>query len=71
MDDPEVWEEARLEWLDLDRLLVQFWASHELRSRVVYTTAKEERDAKDRMAKFLPELTRRGIVDLGQYFEPG
>ena len=60
IEDP-VWEVAHQEWLDLDRLLVQFWDSHKLRSKVIYAT---EKDAKDEVAKFFPELTRRGIVDV-------
>jgi len=70
IEDP-VWEVAHREWLDLDRLLVQFWDSHKLRSKVIYAKAKGEKDAKDEVAKFFPELTRRGIVDLGQRFERG
>jgi len=63
IEDP-VWEVAHREWLDLDRLLVQFWDSHKLRSKVIYATEKGEKDAKDEVAKFFPELTRRGIVDV-------
>jgi hypothetical protein len=59
----EIWEE----WLDLDRLLVQFWESSSIRPKVVvlmqiagawntrYSVGYE---------RFLPEITERGIIDL-------
>lgn len=68
IDDP-IWEVVHQEWLDLDSLPVQFWVSHSLRSKVIYTLVKGEKDARGDVVKFLPELTRRGIVDPGQCFE--
>ena len=59
----EIWEE----WLDLDRLLVQFWESSSIRPKVVvmvqipgawnarYSVGYE---------RLLPEITERGIIDL-------
>jgi len=64
MTEDPTWEAVhRREWLDLESLLVQFWASHSLRSKVIYTTGGEK-GVRDDMATFLPELTRRGIIDL-------
>ena len=57
-------EEARQEWKDLDRLLVQFWNSHLIRPRFVHTAGKEGRDLRVNVPNLLPESTRRGIVDL-------
>jgi hypothetical protein len=56
-----VWETVHQEWLDLDCLLVQFWTSHSLRPKVMCEPGK---GGKDYVARFLPELTSRGIVDL-------
>ena len=65
-DLPEtIKQEAYQEWQDLDRLLVQFWTSHSIRPRVMYVAGR--RGGKDLRAdapKLLPELTRRGLVDL-------
>jgi len=58
-----IWERVRQEWLDLDCLLVRFWDSNSLRSRVTYRPVK---GMSDHMAGLLPELTRRGIVELVQ-----
>ena len=58
------WETVQQEWLDLDSLLVQFWFSHSLRLKVIHTPGKEEKELRDHMAKFLPEMTNRGIADL-------
>jgi len=62
---PEEIEEAVYrEWQDLDRLLVQFWASHLIRPRVTYVVGKGGKDLRDHVPSLLPELTRRGLVDL-------
>jgi len=63
------WETVQQEWLDLDCLLVQFWVSHSLRLQVIHTPGRGEKDLRDRMAMFLPEMTRRGITDLVQCSE--
>lgn len=54
----------RRDWQDLDRLLVQIWASYSIRPWIMYETGKEGRDQKDHAPSLLPELTRRGFVDL-------
>jgi len=63
------WETVHPEWLDLDSLLVPFWVSRSLRLKVINTPGKGEEGVRDRVAKFLPELTRRGIADLVQCVE--
>jgi hypothetical protein len=49
------------QWLDLDRILVRFWESSSVRPVVVCTT---ERGIGDCIGFLLPEITRRGIIDL-------
>ena len=57
-------EEAYQEWQDLDRLLVQFWTSHSIRPQVMYVAERGRKDLRDDVPNLLPELTRRGLVDL-------
>jgi hypothetical protein len=52
------------EWQDLDHLLVQFWNSHSIRPKFTYEADKEGDDLRAFAPSLLPELTRRGIVDL-------
>ena len=47
------------EWQDLDRLLIQFCTLHPIRLEVMCG-----RDLRDHTSNLLPELTRRGLVDL-------
>ena len=51
-------------WLDLDRLLVQFWTSHSLRLKLMYEWIETGKDLNEAVGLVLPELTRRGIVDV-------
>jgi len=54
-------------WLDLDRLLAQFWESRSARPKVICTALMgEERDMRDFIGCLLPELTRRGMLDLAE-----
>ena len=53
------------EWLELDRLLVQFLESRSICSKVVCTALMGgEQDMRDFVEYMLPELTRRGMSDL-------
>ena len=55
------------EWQDLDHLLVRFWTSHSIRPLVMYDPDEEGEDLRDkidRMLSLLPELTKRGLVDV-------
>ena len=60
------WEKVRQEWPELDQLLVQFWASHSLRPKVMCEPGWMGKEMGDHVARLLPELTRRGIIDLVQ-----
>ena len=59
-----VGEAIHQEWKDLDRLLARFWTSHSIRPQVVYVVGKEGKDFRGTAPSLLPELTRRGLVDL-------
>ena len=61
--EEEDWEE----WLDLDRLLVQLWESNSIRPKVTRPTQMEgARNTRDGVGYqcLLPEITKRGIIDL-------
>jgi hypothetical protein len=51
-------------WLDLDRLLAQFSESHSIRPEIILSRGKEGTNFKNLVPILLPELTRRGIVDV-------
>jgi hypothetical protein len=57
-------ETVRLGWQDLDRLLVQFWTSHSIRPKITYDTREGHDDWGVSASRLLPELTKRGLVDL-------
>ena len=57
-------EEDDRQWKDLDLLLVQFWSTHSIRPRVVCVAGRVGEDLRDRLPSLLPELTRRGLIDL-------
>ena len=63
-------ETVHREWQDLDRLLVQFCASHPIRPRLVYSQHDWGKDTRDHAPSLLPGLTRRGLVDLVKYSPP-
>ena len=52
------------QWQDLDHLLVQLWTSRSIRPKVVYKGSRGEDDSRDVASRLLPELTRRGFVDV-------
>ena len=56
-------------WLDVDRLLVKFWDSRSIRSKVVYVPEmeNEEEETRDRVGKLFPELAKRGMIYLVDY----
>ena len=56
-----VGEQAHGQWLDLDRLLVQFWESRSIRPKVVYTMGFGMRDF---VESLLPEITKRGVANV-------
>jgi hypothetical protein len=55
-------EDVRQEWQDLDHLLVQFWTSCSIRPRIIYGDY-----LRALVPNLLPELTRRGLVDLVEH----
>ena len=57
------------EWLDLDRLLVQFWELYSVRTKVVTSLWDGKRNMESRVGRFLPETTKRGAIDLVEYYE--
>ena len=63
LEDP-VEEMDHREWQDLDHLLVQLWTSHSIRPQAAYEVVGGGKDLRDHAPSLLPELTRRGLVDL-------
>ena len=57
-------EAVRQEWQDLDRLLLQFWTSHSICPKITYEVDKRGDDLRASAPGLLPELTKRGLVDL-------
>ena len=58
-------EAIRQHWLDLDRLLVQFWESGSIRPGVICQAPIEEgRGISGCFGWLMPEATKRGIIDL-------
>jgi len=63
-------QETDRQWMDLDRLLVQLWESHAIRTGLVYNAAGEREKAVCEYIKgLLPEITERGIVELVESVE--
>jgi hypothetical protein len=52
------------QWLDLDRLLVQFWESHSIQPTVICGMRIGGEGTGDCIGCLLPEAMRRGIFDL-------
>jgi hypothetical protein len=54
-------------WLGLDRLLVQFWELHSIRTKVVVTESMwGDEEMKGRIGRLFPEMAARGIVDVAE-----
>jgi hypothetical protein len=52
------------QWLNLDRLLVQIWESRSIRPKVIFTEQEGMSVMRDCMGCLLPEITKKGIIDL-------
>ena len=53
------------EWQDLDHLLVRLWTSRLIRPKIVYRREEGgEDEASGLVQRLLPELTRRGAIDV-------
>jgi hypothetical protein len=51
-------------WFDLDRLIVQFWESHSIRSELVCTAQRNEGpDMRACFERLLPEVTKKGLLE--------
>ena len=57
-------EAVRREWEDLDRLLVQFLASHSFRPKFAYRSRAGDGFLRSNIQGLLPELTRSEPIDL-------
>jgi len=58
-------ETVSKEWLDLDRLLVQFWESRSIRPKVgCGLRGEKDQNTVYCIGCLLPEITERGIIDL-------
>jgi len=66
----QIEEAVYREWEDLDHLLVQLWTSRSIRPRVTYERGKREDGMKDLPSRLLPELTRRGVVEIVEFGGP-
>ena len=66
-DEEAVGEPVHGQWPDLDRLLIQFWESHSIRPKVVFTAGH---GVEDFIGSLLPEITKRGIVDVDPVKRP-
>ena len=60
----EIETETHILWVDLDHALVQLWESKAITIRVTYNTDEDEAEAREFVEQLLPEVTRRGIVEL-------
>ena len=50
--------------MDLDRFLVQFWESRDIRPKVMYPVVKGREVVCVWAGVFLPEITERRIIEL-------
>lgn len=68
VDDPasdgERAEEIHRQWVDLDRLLVRLWELNRFHTRVIHSARGKEGGVRERLERLLPEMTKRGIVEL-------
>ena len=52
------------QWLELDRLLVQLWRLHSIRTMALYYPGKGGNDQNSSVYGLLPEMARGGVADL-------
>ena len=62
----QIKEAVDREWQDLDHLLVQLWTSHSVRLKIMYRREEGEDEARGLAQRLLPELTRRGVIDVAE-----
>ena len=54
------------QWMVLDLLLVQFWELRAIRPKIVCGVPREKKWVYEYVGSLLPEITKRGIIDLVQ-----
>jgi hypothetical protein len=52
------------QWMDFDRVLVQLWELHAIHTRVDYSIEQEEKEAREYIGILLPEMTKRGRIEM-------
>jgi hypothetical protein len=57
-------EEVGRQWADLEFTLIRLWESHGVRTRVVYDPGEEKGEAREYIERLLPEVMKRGIIEL-------
>ena len=57
-------ETARLEWQDLDHLLVRLWTTCSIRPVFTYEMKGEGTGPEAQVPELLPELMSRGVIDV-------
>jgi hypothetical protein len=62
-------EEGYEEWMDLDRALIQLWESRTVRTRL-FNAGREGGKMRELRRGLLPEVTKRGIIELVDSAEP-
>ena len=60
----QIKEAVHQEWQELDHLLVQLWTSYSVRLKIMYRREEGEDKARGLAQRLLPELTRRGIIEV-------
>jgi hypothetical protein len=56
--------EVYSQWRDLDCVLVQLWESHAICLQVICSTGGEEKVAREFIEGLLPEMTKRGRLEM-------
>ena len=62
-----------MRWPDLDRHLIEFWESRSIRIRILCPHSRPthgKRGVKDWVPYLLPELTKKGVIDLVETGKP-
>ena len=56
-------EETYLQWVNLDRVLIQLWESHGVRTKAVYAGMRKA-EVRESLRVLLPEITKREVIEL-------
>jgi len=52
------------QWMDLDRVLIQLWETNAIPTQVIYTTEEGKKEGREYIGALLPEMTKRGILEV-------